>query len=101
MQLLLAGGAEHPQYPIWSHAYPGYSLCLPGFVSSTESAPCQVLVIVRSLFLTRKLIASHWVLPNTPTVSKWISEMNKFVMFEKHTYMPLANLKTSGLIGQK
>lgn len=48
-------------------------LCLLGFINSIE-----ILAIVRSLLVARKLIASQWVSTNPPTVSECISEMNKY-----------------------
>lgn len=47
----------------------------------------MLVAIMRSLFIAQKLIASRWVSPNPLTLGDWIREVDKYVTFEKHTYV--------------
>lgn len=65
---------------------PDPNLCLLGFINFNGLDGDQTVVIMRSLFIAPKLIASCWVSPNPSTFGHCICEMDKYVIFKKHTY---------------
>lgn len=68
---------------VYTRLTPDPVLCLLGYVNSNSMDRDQIVAILRSHFIARKLIASHGVSPNPPTLGDWIREMNNYVLFEK------------------
>lgn len=61
------------------------SLFVGGIDDELVPAPTRI-VILRLLYVARKLIAQWWITPRVPTRGQWIDSVNKLLIREKLAY---------------